>query len=54
MKVSVVIPCYNEVGTIAEIVSRVQSVAFDKEIIIVDDGSRFLGDPHRVLYFSSL
>ena len=39
MKVSVIIPVYNEVETIAEIVSIVQSVVFDKEIIIVDDGS---------------
>lgn len=39
MKVSVVIPVYNEVVTIGEIVSRVQAVALDKEIIIVDDYS---------------
>ena len=39
MKVSVLIPLYNEVETIAEIVSLVQSVVLDKEIIIVDDGS---------------
>jgi len=39
MKVSVLIPVYNEVETIAEIVSLVQSVLLDKEIIIVDDGS---------------
>jgi glycosyltransferase involved in cell wall biosynthesis len=30
---------YNEVGTIKEIVSRVQAVDLEKEIIIVDDGS---------------
>jgi glycosyltransferase involved in cell wall biosynthesis len=34
-----VIPVYNEVGTIKEIVSRVQAVDLEKEIIIVDDGS---------------
>ena len=39
MQVSVVIPVYNEVSTIREIVARVQAVDFDKEIIIVDDGS---------------
>ena len=39
MKLSVVIPVYNEVGTIKEIVSRVQAVDLEKEIIIVDDGS---------------
>lgn len=32
-------PVYNEVETIREIVSRVQAVTFDKEIIIIDDGS---------------
>ena len=39
MRLSVVIPVYNEVETIKEIVSRVQAVDFEKEIIIVDDGS---------------
>ena len=39
MKVSVVIPVYNEVGTIERIVSRVQTIRLKKEIIIVDDGS---------------
>jgi glycosyltransferase involved in cell wall biosynthesis len=39
MKISVVIPVYNEVGTIKEIVSRVQAVELEKEIIIVDDYS---------------
>lgn len=39
MKLSVVMPVYNEVETIREIVSRVQAVTFDKEIIIIDDGS---------------
>jgi glycosyltransferase involved in cell wall biosynthesis len=39
MKLSVVIPVYNEAATIAEIVSRVQAVDILKEIILVDDGS---------------
>lgn len=39
MKITIVIPVYNEVGTIEEIVSRVNVVALEKEIIIVDDGS---------------
>jgi len=34
-----VIPVYNEVETIKEIVSRVQAVDLEKEIVIVDDGS---------------
>lgn len=39
MKLSVVIPAYNEIDTIEEIISRVQAVNFEKEIIVVDDGS---------------
>jgi glycosyltransferase involved in cell wall biosynthesis len=37
--ISVIIPVYNEVTTIKEIVKRVQSVDLAKEIIIVDDAS---------------
>jgi glycosyltransferase involved in cell wall biosynthesis len=41
MKLSVVIPCYNEVRTIRNIVDRVRAAPVaDKEIIIVDDCSR--------------
>jgi glycosyltransferase involved in cell wall biosynthesis len=44
MKLSVVIPVYNERGTILEILDRVRAVEIDKEIIIVDncstDGTR--------------
>src|SRR4051812_30799398 len=40
MKVSVVIPCYNEKNTIATIVSAVRaSEIAPLEIIVVDDGS---------------
>lgn len=38
-KVSVVIPVYNERATIEVLLCRVQAVALDKEIIVVDDGS---------------
>lgn len=38
-KLSVVIPVYNERGTIEEILHRVLEVDIDKEIIVVDDGS---------------
>ena len=38
-KLSVVIPVYNEGGTLREIVERVQAVTIEKEILIVDDGS---------------
>ena len=39
MKLSVVIPVYNERNTILEILRRVQAVPFEKEIIVVDDCS---------------
>ena len=41
MKLSIVIPCYNEAKTIRTIVDRVRAAPIqDKEIIIVDDCSR--------------
>ena len=41
MKLSIVIPCYNETKTIRQIVDRVRAAPIaDKEIIIVDDCSR--------------
>ncbi|SVB52250.1 uncharacterized protein METZ01_LOCUS205104 [marine metagenome] len=39
MKLSIVIPVYNESETICEVIRRVEEVDSDKEIIIVDDGS---------------
>ena len=40
MKLSIVIPCYNERDTINEIINAVRNAPIDsKEIIIVDDGS---------------
>ncbi|MDE3088208.1 MAG: glycosyltransferase family 2 protein [Chloroflexota bacterium] len=39
MKLSILIPIYNEKATILEIAKRVQAVPFAKEIIAVDDGS---------------
>ncbi|MDI6768322.1 MAG: glycosyltransferase family 2 protein [Anaerolineales bacterium] len=39
MKLSVIIPVFNEVGSIREIVRRVQKTRLPNEIIIVDDGS---------------
>lgn len=37
--VSVIIPVYNEAGTVRQIVERLLAVPFEKEIIAVDDGS---------------
>lgn len=36
---SVVVPIYNEVNTVREIVRRVQETPYEKEIILVDDAS---------------
>jgi len=39
MKLSVIIPVYNEKNTILSLLEKVRAVRVDKEIIIVDDGS---------------
>jgi glycosyltransferase involved in cell wall biosynthesis len=39
MKLSVLIPAYNEEATLEEVVRRVQEVPLEKEIIVVDDCS---------------
>ncbi|HEV8659289.1 MAG TPA: glycosyltransferase [Thermoanaerobaculia bacterium] len=36
---SVIVPCYNERATVAELLRRVKEVPIDKEIIVVDDAS---------------
>lgn len=37
---SVIIPAYNEAATIAEIIKRVRAIKVEKEIIVVNDGSK--------------
>lgn len=41
MKVSIVIPCYNEIVTIDTLIKQIQDVSFGhaRELVIVDDGS---------------
>lgn len=39
VKLSIIIPFYNEEPTIQAVVDRVLSVSYEKEIILVDDGS---------------
>lgn len=39
MKLSVLMPVFNEADTLEEAIRRVRSVGFEKEIIAVDDGS---------------
>lgn len=59
MKLSVLIPIYNECETALEIIQRVRSTPYEKEIIAVDDGStdgtrdllsRVAGDGVTVLF----
>lgn len=61
MKLSIIVPCYNELGTISQVIEAIQqSPILDKEIIIVDDcstdGTRTLLQTHlesqvdRVIY----
>jgi len=39
MKLSVIMPIYNEIHTLEEIISRVQNTGLAEEIVLVDDGS---------------
>lgn len=39
MKLSIIMPIYNEEATLTEIIHKVQDVNLDKELILVDDGS---------------
>jgi glycosyltransferase involved in cell wall biosynthesis len=39
MKITVLIPAYNEINTIEEILNRVQKIGIADEILVVDDGS---------------
>jgi len=39
MKLSVIIPVFNEAKTVEEAIKRVEAVDIEKEIIVVDDGS---------------
>ena len=39
MRISIIIPVFNEQATIAEVLARVLAVDLDKQVIVVDDGS---------------
>lgn len=59
MRLSIIIPAYNEKNTIEEIVRQIKAADFDgleKEIIVVDDGStdgtrEILKNIHEIKYF---
>ncbi|MCX5786806.1 MAG: glycosyltransferase family 2 protein [Elusimicrobia bacterium] len=40
MKVSIVVPCYNEIKTLPEVFKRLAALPIEKEVIAVDDGSK--------------
>ncbi len=39
MRVAYIVPAYDEAGTIAEVLDRVEQLGIDRQIIVVDDGS---------------
>jgi glycosyltransferase involved in cell wall biosynthesis len=39
MKLSVIVPVFNEENSLQEIIKRVQNIDIEKEIIIIDDFS---------------
>jgi len=39
MRVSFLIPAYNEAATVAEVLERIDALELDRQIIVVDDGS---------------
>jgi len=39
MKLSIVIPVFNEVATVKQVIDRCRALPLDKEIVVVDDGS---------------
>ena len=47
MKLSIIIPIYNEEKLIKEVLRRVRQLPFDKEIILVDDAS--IDGTHKIL-----
>ena len=40
MLISVIIPAFNEAGSVAEVIREVARLSFEKEILVVDDGSQ--------------
>jgi glycosyltransferase involved in cell wall biosynthesis len=39
MKISIIIPCYNEISTIDKIIHKINKIDIEKEILIIDDFS---------------
>lgn len=63
MKVSFIVPVYNEERNVLEVIQRLEALPLEKEIIVVDDGSfdstprlleRFKGHPEVLVHLSQL
>ncbi len=39
MKVSIIVPVYNEVETVIPVINKIFQISLDKQIVVVDDGS---------------
>jgi glycosyltransferase involved in cell wall biosynthesis len=39
IRITFIVPVYNEATTVAEVLRRVEALPFDKQVIVVDDGS---------------
>ncbi|NQU10573.1 glycosyltransferase family 2 protein [bacterium] len=63
MKVSFIVPVYNEERNVLEVIRRLKELPLEKEIVVVDDGSfdstpvvlqQFKDDPEVVIHLSQL
>jgi glycosyltransferase involved in cell wall biosynthesis len=62
MRLSILMPVFNEAATVAEVVARVQAVPLDQEIVLVDDASsdgtpgivdRFASDRVKIIHHAA-
>ena len=38
-KITIIIPCYNEIQTIEKVIKKIRKIDIEKQIILVDDNS---------------
>ena len=38
-KITIIIPCYNEIHTIEKVIKKIRKINIEKQIILVDDNS---------------
>ena len=39
-KLTIIIPAYNEINTIQELINKISNLKIDKQIILIDDNSK--------------